>query len=130
MKITTFLMFQGEADAALSFYVSVLPDSSIEHMQRYGPDEEGKEGSVKQAVASLAGTRVMAVDSPAAHDFTFTPATSLFVDVDSLPQLQSLAAALGTGGKVLMPVGDYGFSQSFAWVQDRWGVSWQINLPF
>jgi predicted 3-demethylubiquinone-9 3-methyltransferase (glyoxalase superfamily) len=44
-------------------------------------------------------------------------------------EVDRLAAALGEGGGVLMPVGNYGFSRKFAWVNDRFGVSWQVNLP-
>ena len=61
--------------------------------------------------------------------FTFTPAFSLFVDCESEAVLRQIHAALSDGGKELMPLGDYGFSREFAWVEDRFGVSWQLNLP-
>jgi predicted 3-demethylubiquinone-9 3-methyltransferase (glyoxalase superfamily) len=54
---------------------------------------------------------------------------SLFVDCDSVEELAHLFARLSDGGSVLMPPDDYGFSQRFAWVADRFGVSWQLNLP-
>lgn len=128
MKVTTFLMFSGKAEEALRFYVSLLPNSAIDSLVLNGPEEPGA-GTVKHALVTLAGTKVMAIDSHVQHAFTFTPATSLFVEVDSLSQLEHLNTALSAGGQVLMPLGNYGFSQSFAWVQDRWGVSWQLNLP-
>jgi predicted 3-demethylubiquinone-9 3-methyltransferase (glyoxalase superfamily) len=63
------------------------------------------------------------------HAFTFTPSLSLFVDCAGEDALDRRFAALSDGGQVLMPPADYGFSRKFAWVQDRFGVSWQLNLP-
>ncbi len=53
---------------------------------------------------------------------------SLFVDCDTADELRRVTSALSEGGEVLMPLGDYGFSREFAWVSDRFGVSWQLNL--
>jgi predicted 3-demethylubiquinone-9 3-methyltransferase (glyoxalase superfamily) len=63
------------------------------------------------------------------HAFTFTPAFSFFVDCESEEELKRLYAALSADGATLMPLGNYGFSRQFAWVNDRFGVSWQLNLP-
>ena len=63
------------------------------------------------------------------HAFGFTPAISLFVDCDSKEQLEKFAGALVEGGHYLMGPANYGFSQWFCWLQDKWGVSWQFNLP-
>jgi predicted 3-demethylubiquinone-9 3-methyltransferase (glyoxalase superfamily) len=63
------------------------------------------------------------------HGFTFTPSLSLFVDCESEADLERIFAALSEGGGVLMPLGNYGFSRRFGWVNDRFGVSWQLNLP-
>ena len=54
---------------------------------------------------------------------------SLFVDCQSDAEIERLAAALGEGGTVLMELADYGFSRRFTWLNDRFGVSWQLNLP-
>lgn len=129
MRITTFLMFTGEAEAAMSFYVSLFPRSQILSIERYGPEGPGPEGTVKLADFELNGTRLMCIDSPAAHAFTFTPAMSLFIDVDDLAALEDAFTQLSEGGQVLMPPDAYGFSTRFAWLQDRFGVSWQLNLP-
>ena len=67
-------------------------------------------------------------DSPPVHDFTFTPAISLFVDFDDEERLKQVFERLSEKGQVAMPLGDYGFSPLFGWVQDRFGVSWQLNL--
>ena len=63
------------------------------------------------------------------HAFTFTPSISLFVDFASADELGAAFANLSKGGKVLMPVDNYGFSRRFGWCVDRSGVSWQLNLP-
>lgn len=128
MQLTTFLMFTGAAQSALRCYVELFPQSRIVSLELYGPGERGAEGSVKRAVFELNGVRYMCVDSPVQHDFTFTPSISLFVECDAREQFEQLVAALGVEGKMLMPAGAYGFSQRFAWLQDRFGVSWQFNL--
>ena len=60
--------------------------------------------------------------------FTFTPAISLFVECEDEAELDTAFARLSDGGAALMPPGDYGFSRKFAWLADRFGVSWQLNL--
>ncbi len=129
MRVTTFVMFSGEAQAALRSYVSLIPNSVIESLELYGPGQAGKEGSVRRASVLLAGSRYLFIDSPVRHDFGFTPAISLFADFDSKEHLDSVASVLGAGGKILMPAANYGFSDWFCWLEDRWGVSWQLNLP-
>jgi predicted 3-demethylubiquinone-9 3-methyltransferase (glyoxalase superfamily) len=128
-KITTFLMFEGNAEAAMTFYLSLFDDAGIDHITRYGPEGPGKEGTVSQATFFLSGQRFMCIDSPASHEFTFTPAMSLFVQCGSEDEISSLYAALREEGTELMPLNDYGFSARFGWVNDRFGVSWQLNLP-
>lgn len=127
-KITTFLMFEGSAEEAMTFYMSVFDDAEIISIMRYGADGPGEDGSVQQAMFSLAGERFMCIDSPVKHEFTFTPSISLFVQCESEEELGRLYAALGENGTELMPLGNYGFSTKFGWVSDRFGVSWQLNL--
>ena len=129
MKVRPFLMFQGNAEAAMNFYVSVFPEAEIVDIVRYGPGEAGAEGSVKKASFSIAGQMVLCIDSPVRHDFSFTPAFSLFVECDSEEQIDRLNRTLSEGGTALMPLGEYGFSRRFAWLNDRYGLSWQLNLP-
>jgi predicted 3-demethylubiquinone-9 3-methyltransferase (glyoxalase superfamily) len=127
-KITTFLMFEGNAEEAMTFYLSLFDDAEIISIMRYGADGPGEDGSVQQATFSLAGERFMCIDSPVKHEFTFTPSISLFVQCESEEELGRLYAALGENGTELMPPGNYGFSTKFGWVSDRFGVSWQLNL--
>jgi predicted 3-demethylubiquinone-9 3-methyltransferase (glyoxalase superfamily) len=129
VAVRPFLMFQGSAQAAMDFYVSLFVGAEIIDVVRYGPGEPGAEGSVKTASFSIAGQTVMCIDSPVRHDFSFTPAFSLFVDCSSEDEINRIASALSQSGAVLMPLADYGFSRRFAWITDRYGVSWQLNLP-
>lgn len=117
-----FLMFQGRCEEALTFYADVLPQARLVRMDRK-PDGSG----VAMARLSVAGLDILANDSPPIHDFDFTPSISIFLTVATPGEVDALAAALGEGGRDLMPPGDYGFSPRFGWVQDRFGVSWQIN---
>jgi predicted 3-demethylubiquinone-9 3-methyltransferase (glyoxalase superfamily) len=128
-KITTFLMFGGNAEEAMNFYISLFKDSSVTSIRRYGAGEGGAEGSVMHAIFSLDGQQLMCIDSNVKHDFTFTPAISLFVNCETDEEIGELFAALSQGGQVLMPLDAYPFSKKFAWVADKYGVSWQLNLP-
>ena len=127
-KITTFLMFEGDAEEAMTFYVSLFDDAEIISVTRYGADGPGADGSVQHATFSLGGEQLMCIDSPMKHDFTFTPSMSLFVQCADEAELDRLYGALAERGTELMPLGAYGFSTKFGWVNDRFGVSWQLNL--
>ena len=128
-SITTFLMFEGQAREAMDLYMSLFPNSKIVQMSTYGPEGPAPEGSVMHAIFTINGQQVMVSDSYVKHTFTFTPSTSLFVQCEDPAEFERLFPALSADGQVLMPPGSYGFSQRFAWCSDRFGVSWQINLP-
>lgn len=129
-KVTPFLMFQdGKAEEAMNYYTSLIEDSEITNIVRYGADESGDEGTVMQATFTLKGQEFMCIDSNVKHEFTFTPAFSIFVTCDSEEELDTLYQKLSEDGQELMPLGDYGFSKKFGWINDHFGVSWQINLP-
>ena len=127
-RLLPFLMFEGRAEEAMNFYVSLFPDGRIENVERYGAAGPGKEGSVIRALFSLGGQSVMCTDSSVKHAFTFTPASSWFVECETEERQRFLAQKLGEGGQVLMALDNYGFSRQFTWVNDRFGVSWQLNL--
>lgn len=128
-SISTFLMFQdGRAEEAMRLYVSLFDGASIDAIERWTADGPGKEGRVKLASFSLAGHRLRCSDSPPVHAFGFTPSVSLFVECKDEAGLEKLFAELSRDGAVLMPLGDYGFSRRFGWCNDRYGVSWQLNL--
>ena len=128
-SVATFLMFDGVAEQAMTFYVSLFEGSQVQRIERYGKGEPGAEGSVKKADFLLAGHQMICIDTPMKHAFTFTPSTSLFVECVDQAEFENAFQQIAEGGQVLMPPGNYGFSQRFAWANDRFGVSWQLNLP-
>lgn len=127
-KITTFLMFEGKAEAAMNLYTSIFDQSEITSIQRYGANEAGAEGTVMHATFSLHGQEFMCIDSYVKHGFTFTPAISLYVMCDTEAEIDRVFQTLSQDGSVLMPLAAYPFSQKFGWVADKYGVSWQLNL--
>jgi len=127
-SITPFLMFEGGAEAAMNFYLPLFPGSSIQSIARYGAEGPGKPGTVATATFLLNGQAIMCIDSPVKHAFTFTPASSLFVECAGAEEVDRLFAALSEGGTVLMGLDRYPFARRFGWVNDRFGVSWQLRL--
>jgi predicted 3-demethylubiquinone-9 3-methyltransferase (glyoxalase superfamily) len=128
LRVTTLLMFYGKAEEAMTLYTSVIPNSKITSIKRYGKGEAGVEGTVMLATFTLGGQEIKCIDSPP-HDFTFTPATLLFVTCQDEAQIDKLFAKLSKDGKVYMPLQAYPFARKFAWFSDRFGVSWQLNCP-
>jgi len=119
----------GRAEEAMNLYVSLFEDSRVLEVERYGPGEGEREGTLKRGTFTLAGREFIAIDSGGRHGFTFTPSTSIFVDCEGSDELERAFATLSESGEVLMPPDDYGFSRKFGWTNDRFGVSWQLNLP-
>lgn len=126
--IFPFLMFEGRAEEAMKFYTSVFKGSEIIDIKRYGANEAGAEGTVLHATFSLQGQAFMCIDSYAQHGFTFTPAISFYIIADDEAEVEEYFGKLSQGGRVLMPLAAYPFSRKFAWVQDKFGVSWQLSL--
>ncbi len=126
--ITPFLMFTGQAEAAMNLYASIFPDAEIEQIERNPAGEGEAQGTITRALFRLQNQRFMCIDSPDVHAFSFTPAISLFVDFDSVAELERAFEQLAEDGQVLMPLDAYPFSSRFAWINDRFGVSWQLNL--
>ncbi|SEA30865.1 VOC family protein [Microbulbifer marinus] len=131
-SITTSLMFvgkqAGKAEEAIRFYTSIFPNSKITDIQRYKAGEHEPEGSTKMARFSINGAEFLALDSHLDHKFSFTPSMSLYVECESASEIEKVFRVLAEDGSELMPLDNYGFSQKFGWLNDRYGVSWQLNL--
>ncbi|KOP81011.1 PhnB protein [Lysinibacillus sp. FJAT-14745] len=119
---TTFLMFQGQANEAIQQYQQWFSELQVESLTYM---ENSKQ--VAMAVLHLKGLKMMVNDSVIQHNFTFTPSTSIFMECESEEEIDSLVAQILEGGQALMPLNNYGFSKKFAWIQDRFGVSWQLT---
>jgi predicted 3-demethylubiquinone-9 3-methyltransferase (glyoxalase superfamily) len=132
-KTKIFLMFVGEqcgkAEEAIRLYTSLIPNSEIKKIERWAEGEPSSvAGQVKTALFTLAGTEYMASENTGGHQFTFTPAISIFIECNDEAEIIRLHAELSKGGKEFMPMDNYGFSKKFTWIEDRFGVSWQLNL--
>lgn len=130
--ITTFLTFSGtqygKAEEAIRFYVSLFPDSKVEYLERHGEGEQAPVGELRRGAFTLAGQRFMATESQGDDRFAFTPAFSLYVACRSVEELTSLFTNLSKGGKVHLPLGPYPSSKLFVWFDDKYGISWQLEL--
>jgi len=121
MQVTPFLMFEGAAEAALELYVTAFEDAEVVDLQR------SEDGTIEAAFLRIGEQRIRLFDSPVEHDFGFTPAVSLFVEFDTPEEVDATFAKLSDGGGVLMGLDAYPFSPRFAWINDRFGVSWQLS---
>lgn len=115
-KVSPFLSFDGHAEEAARFYVSLLPDSRIDRITRSPVDTPGgRVGAVLVVEFTLAGTKFFALNTPG---FTFTEAVSFQIACDDQAETDRLWAALTDGG---------GSEIACGWLKDRWGVFWQVT---
>lgn len=125
-KITPFLWFDYQAEEAVNFYTSLFKNSQVGNVARYGEAGPGPVGTVMTVSFQLDGQDFTALNG--GPEFKFTPAISLFVNCDTEEEVDRLFAKLSAGGRVLMELDKYPFSDKFGWIEDRYGVSWQLNL--
>jgi predicted 3-demethylubiquinone-9 3-methyltransferase (glyoxalase superfamily) len=124
--VSTHMMFQGAAGDAIELYESLFPEFVV--LSRELHDSGEMQGKVRLANVRFGDHALIVFDSPPVHNFSFTPAMSLFVELDDAERLRQAFAVLSTDGAVAMPLDEYPFSPLFGWVQDRFGVSWQLSL--
>jgi len=113
-KITPFLWFDGNAEEAVNFYVSIFKNSKILNVMRYGDAGPGPKGTVMSATFQLEGQRFYALNG--GPKYKFTPALSLFVDCETQDEVDDLWRKLTAGGREDM----------CGWLTDKFGLSWQI----
>jgi len=113
-KITPFLWFDGQAEQAANFYVSIYKNSQIGTVRRYGEAGPGPKGSVMSVEFSLGGEEFIALNG--GPQFKFTPAISLFVNCETQQEVDDLWARLSEGGA----------TNRCGWLTDKFGLSWQI----
>ena len=129
-QIVTSLTFQDyNAEKGMDFYVALFENSKIIEIERWGKGAPVKEGKIMKALFELDGNLFMCSDSPPNHhEWDFTPAVSNYIECDNEEEINKFFTKLSENGEVLMPLGNYGFSEKFAMVTDQFGVSWQLNL--
>lgn len=124
--ITPFLWYDTTAEEAMTLYASLLDGSMILDVNRLPGETSDVPGGTIMVSARLAGRDVQAMNGGPGHPHT--PAASLFAGCETVAQVDRLWEGLSEGGMALMPLDAYPFSERFGWVQDRYGVSWQISL--
>ena len=127
-KITTHLWFDKEAKEATAFYAALFENSKINSIKTITGTPSGDCDIVS---FTLAGQDFMAIS--AGPYFKMNPAVSLFVVFDaqavgSEKEIETLWNKLADGGKVLMPFNTYPWAQKYGWLQDKYGLSWQLSL--
>jgi predicted 3-demethylubiquinone-9 3-methyltransferase (glyoxalase superfamily) len=114
-KITPFLWYDGSAEEAANFYVSIFKNSKILKITRYGEAGPGPKGSVMTVDFELDGQRFIALNG--GPQFKFTEAVSFSVDCKTQEEVDEFWEKLSAGGEQ-GPCG---------WLKDKYGLSWQIN---
>jgi predicted 3-demethylubiquinone-9 3-methyltransferase (glyoxalase superfamily) len=112
--ITPFFSFKKDGEEAVKFYVSLFSNARIISMMRSEGEGRIAKGGLAHATFELAGQQFMAIDG--GDYFTFGPGISLFVAVEDQDEVDHLYDNLAKGGE----------AQPCGWVQDKYGVSWQI----
>lgn len=123
-KIIPHLWYDKEAGEASDFYVSLFDDSKIISKTVI---KDTPSGDAEFLTIQLAGQKFMLIS--AGPYFKFNPSVSFLYYARSEAEVESLANSLLEGGAALMPLDTYDFSPKYAWVMDRYGLSWQIMLP-
>ncbi len=122
-KIIPHLWFDKEAVEAATWYTELFEDSKINSISTI-PDTPS--GDAEAVSFELAGLAFMAIS--AGPYFTFNPSVSLMVACTTKEEVDRLYGHLSVNGTELMPLGEYPFSQWFAWIQDKYGLNWQLML--
>ena len=122
-KIVPHLWYDKEAKEAALFYISVFDQSKLINTAII---ENTPSGDSEVVSFELAGQQIQAIS--AGPYFKFNPSMSFMVACTSIDEVNAKWAALVEGGTELMPLGDYPFSKRYSWIQDRYGLSWQLML--
>lgn len=123
LKITPHLWYDKEAKEAADLYVSTFPDSSIKSTVMLHDTPGGDAAMVNINLMGMDFTLISA-----GPIFKFTPAISFLVACETAEEVDAIWAKLSPGGTALMELGSYPFSGRYGWLQDKYGLSWQIML--
>jgi len=113
-KITPFLWFDGRAEEAANFYVSLFADAKVHSVSRYAENAPGPAGTVMTVCFELEGQRFIALNG--GSQFKFTPAISFSIDCATQAEVDTLWERLSEGGR----------PNQCGWIEDKYGVSWQV----
>ena len=127
-KISYCLWFNNEAENVAKFYTGIFKNSRLGKIT-YNPVDtpSGKTGTALTASFEIEGQPFLALNG--GPEFTLNPSISFFINSNSPEEIDELWQKLSDGGKVLMELGKYPYSDKYGWVQDKYGLSWQLMLP-
>lgn len=127
-KITPCLWFDSQAEEAATFYTSIFKNSKImttTHYPKAAEEVSGKKaGSVMTVEFELDGLHFTALNG--GPIFNITPAISFFIHCDTTEEVDTFWEKLSDGGTVRMELGEYPYSKRYGWVEDKYGVNWQV----
>ena len=130
-KITPFLWFDNQAEEAVKFYISVFNNSEIKTTTRYGSDAAKATGMPENSVMTMAfqieGQDFVAINGGPIYQIN--PTISFFVNCKTIQEIDRLWEKLSEDGMVMMELDNYPFAEKYGWIQDKYGVSWQLILP-
>jgi predicted 3-demethylubiquinone-9 3-methyltransferase (glyoxalase superfamily) len=116
-KITPFLWFDGNAEEAVNFYVSIFKNSKVLSIARYGEAGPGPKGTVMTAAFQLDGQEFVALNG--GPQFKFTEAISFWVRCETQEEIDEMWEKLSAGGA----------KSRCGWLKDKYGLSWQVVPP-
>ena len=127
-KIVPCLWFDNEAEEAVKFYKAVFDDVKVLNTVKYSAETPSNKliGSVMTIDFEINGIKFMALNG--GPYFKINPSISFLVSCKTKEELDELWSKLSEKGSVLMPLGKYPFSEKYGWLQDKYGVSWQLML--
>lgn len=125
-KLTPCLWFNDQAEEAVNFYTSIFQDGKIHNTAHYLTETPSNKevGSVLQVDFEIEGQSFTALNG--GDFFKPNPSISFFVHRSNVEEVEALWATLSEGGTVLMAFDEYPFSKKYGWVQDKYGISWQV----
>ena len=130
-KITPFLWFDRQAEEAVNFYITAFRNSEIKTTTRYSSDGARASGMPENSVMTMAfqieGKDFVAINGGPV--FQINPTISFFVNCESVLEIDRLWKKLSVDGMVMMELDNYPFAEKYGWIQDKFGVSWQLILP-
>jgi len=126
-KITPFLCFNKQAEEVANYYCSIFKNSKTLNVVHYGDAGPGPKGSVLTVQFQLEGQEFVILNG-GPSEFKFNPAISFLVNCNSTNEVNELWYKLSEDGKILMGLDKYPFSERYGWLEDKYGVSWQLYL--
>jgi len=129
-RIAPFLWFAYNAEEAMNFYISCFKNSQITSKSYYNEEAAKASGQAKDSLMAASFTlndqEFMVLNGGPV--FEFNPSISLFVNCETEQETDELWNKFSDGGRVLMEYKTYPFSKKYGWIQDKFGLSWQLNF--